>query len=416
MGYRIAADRYEDEEPGSNFFVRHWRGQLSLPASWFLVSGILSTVLVSLLVAGVLMVERGASSLSAIAAAWLSFFLAFLLLRIWALVGTWRSAGRHEARGGSAAWANIARALLVLGVVASLAQTKAYGQQAWEYGQLAIGRDSLGPPAELVQTGEKVLIRGAFTVGTAEKFEQLVDASPNLKRVDLESVGGRIWEAQRIAAIVKRRALETHVDRRCESACTFVLLAGRQRWISPDAQVGFHQPSLPGFTAEQQQAAITANAKDYVEAGIAPSFVEQINATPPESMWYPTHEELVAGGVTDGTEIVVQAGGKRDRVAEKVLATAAELNRAGRTKIDDVTYRVGAVSLKRELTIKHLITAEVSASQARQIGRQLKPELIAAFCGDAPARALIADGAKIVLDYKNTAGRTLFTVPIAACG
>jgi len=61
--------------------------------------------------------------------------------------------------------------------------------------------------------------------------------------------------------------------------------------------VGFHSPSLPGAAAlvrfaEQFQMEFAMRA-----AGVSEAFVRRTLATPPGSMWYPTHEEMIRAGV-----------------------------------------------------------------------------------------------------------------------
>lgn len=417
MSYRYDSDVLDDEDPSANFFIRHWRGHLSLPVSWFLIGGLLSAILIAILVVGVLAIEERAPSLRIIAASWLAFFIVFIVVRGWALVGIWRSAGRHEARGGSAAWANIARALLVVGLLGSLAQGQAYGLQVMEYGRLALGHDSLGEPANVVlaPSGREVTLSGVIALGTADKFEAMVAKAPNLQTINLESPGGRIWEAQRIAAYAKRRGLETHVERNCESACTFILLAGKERWIAPKARVGFHQPSFAGMTGEQQEVSTSLTGQDYIKAGIASDFVDQINATPPESMWYPSHAQMIDAGVISGTEVVVRAGDKTDNLAQRVATAAAEVNRAGQSRLDEVTTRTGARAEGRDLLILNEISVPLSASEAKLARAQMRPLIVKDVCKDASAEALVAAGATITLRYQSKTGRSLFDIPVSNC-
>jgi len=414
MSYRYDPDVLPEEDTDENFIVRHWRGHLSLPKSWFLVGGALSTVLVWIILAGVLVVESGSPSLRLIAAAWVTFFGMFLILRIWALVGIWRSAGNHVARGGQPFWASIARVFLVLGVLGSLSQGRSYGLQVWEFGQLAVGRDSLGEPAVLSRGdgGREITIRGLLTVGTADRFEELAKSTPNLLSINLESNGGRIFEAQRLAEYVRDHKLSTHVSRNCESACTLILLAGQTRSADPEARIGFHQPNFPGFTAEQRRAAIESNSQDYIAAGMAPRFVERAMQASPDQMWYPTHDELVDADVINGDAIVVSSDSSKDTLGRDVRAFAAEIERKTPVRIDEITHLIGADAGGHDLILKYRLSASVDFARGKSA---MAIRLRTQVCTDERSKELIDRGGHYVFRYTQPNGKS-FDVNVNDCG
>jgi hypothetical protein len=104
-----------------SYFIRHWRGQLSLPVSYWInsVLGTVSVVFVSALVGA--LVQPTESLLTWVFLIFTVWIFA-IVVTVWQLVGVWRSAGNHKSRGGSSFWAGAARFMVCLGFL-SLAGT-----------------------------------------------------------------------------------------------------------------------------------------------------------------------------------------------------------------------------------------------------------------------------------------------------
>src|SRR5437867_3865617 len=109
----------------SNYFVRHWRGELSLGISYWLNSN-LAGIAPLALIAAVNMMQEGGYSLRAISFASLGTLLFSVIAWLWSIVGIWRSANHHVARGGSSGWASAARVMVVFGIMAMVGQLAAH--------------------------------------------------------------------------------------------------------------------------------------------------------------------------------------------------------------------------------------------------------------------------------------------------
>jgi hypothetical protein len=167
-----------------------------------------------------------------------------------------------------------------------------------EYALIATGKDPFGQIDVKVSTnGQSVIVVGGFGEGSAVKIERILDAAPSATSLVLNSHGGRLLEARRLARIIRDRQLNTYVENQCVSACTYVFLAGRDRAATPNARIGFHQPTFPGLDSESQKAITQDMLNVYRTAGLSEKFIERISATPPEEMWYPTRDELIASNV-----------------------------------------------------------------------------------------------------------------------
>ncbi len=96
----------EWQTSSSNYFVKHWRGELSLGISYWVNCFLVSIVKIILIVFTSNFPLPYRTLYLAIA------LLAFLPIDIWMLVGLWRSSNRHEARGGSPIWAAFAKLVI----------------------------------------------------------------------------------------------------------------------------------------------------------------------------------------------------------------------------------------------------------------------------------------------------------------
>ena len=98
------------------YFLRHWRGELSLGKafwlSWLLMAAILLSVWFAIIVA--------AAARLAVAPYVLAYWVVGALLQLWWWEGVWRSAQHHTERGGNRVWAILAKVVVVLGVISSI--------------------------------------------------------------------------------------------------------------------------------------------------------------------------------------------------------------------------------------------------------------------------------------------------------
>ena len=106
MGYRFdsfdpdgALLAAEEQDDGS-YWGRHWRGHLPLAQTYWL-NGFLTNMVIAGLGLAFMALEHTGRSLRLISVGFLLYVMLALIARGWSLVGIWRSAGRHAARGGT---------------------------------------------------------------------------------------------------------------------------------------------------------------------------------------------------------------------------------------------------------------------------------------------------------------------------
>jgi hypothetical protein len=332
-----------------NYFVRHWRGELSLPVSYWL-NGILGALMVGVTVAVLAYtINRQGAALPLL---WLvSLIVTWLsaaLLTVWLGVGVWRSATRYR-QGGKRFWGAAAKALVLLGVVevATNFATVGAAQVAGIY-EIVTGDARVGAHEfHVVGNGQTLQFSGGITFGVAREFEQFLNAMVGLKTVELNSTGGRILEAQKISDLIRSRNLATFVTKDCLSACTIVFLGGKQRLMLPAARLGFHQPAFRGMTATDRRAAIETEQQRLQQFGLSKEFAERANGAAPSSMWYPDQDELVREHVV--TRVITPPSAPVATAAPSSPATGIPTASEVAPPVSATGYDIGGVKLPADL-------------------------------------------------------------------
>lgn len=278
-----------------NFIARHWRGELSLPRSYWINHLLLGfCVGAAFGVLGAVINSRAAEQpvrwLISLGLSW----SAIILFTTWAGIGVWRAASAYR-RAGKRFWgaaAKVTIALVMLNLV--------YGflfvaiPQASGICEILAGDTHLGAHQfKVLNNGTMLDFSGGISFGTAKEFETMLKAMDNVRTVRLNSNGGRIVEAQKISDLIRARGLSTFVTRQCASACTIVFLGGKQRYLLSTARLGFHQPYFRGMTADGQRMAIAREEARLQHFGLSNTFAARANAASPSGMWFPEQSELL---------------------------------------------------------------------------------------------------------------------------
>jgi hypothetical protein len=319
-----------EARPSSNFFVRHWRGEISLGWAYWGVA-VVGNVLAFLAILGVNLLFTADKGFDPGPIFWLQVttWAIVLVVLVWQVVGTWRSATNHAARRTAASlgtgWATAAKIMLVLGVMRTIAEFSQGGAlQIAETYDMAFRGDPRMPAYSLrvMRNGTEIEVTGGFKFGLTADFERVVSASPRVRVVHLTSIGGRIGEAAKLNDAIKKRGLVTYVSTHCESACTLAFASGRERWVNRSGKLGFHGPAFPGMTSADLDVAAGAWKAQYTSAGFATAFVDRALAVPSAEMWYPTAQEMLAArvitNVSDGSQFA--ASGYEVGVTKEMLA------------------------------------------------------------------------------------------------
>jgi hypothetical protein len=170
---------------------------------------------------------------------------------------------------------------------------------------IAAGRAAASPTAEfeapyairVMPGGSAVEVSGSFSWAVPQNLMATLASAPDVRTVRLDSPGGHLQPALQVAEIIRARGLDTYVPRMCASACTVVFLAGRDRFVAPDARLGFHQASAPGVPPSYFDALLRAT---YQKARVPDGFIDHVLRTPPQSIWFPDPRMLRDLHLTSG--------------------------------------------------------------------------------------------------------------------
>jgi len=329
-----------------NIVTRHWRGELPLWASYWLVVwlGNIGFALLGLGIAKAFRAESGYNPTNIFAVIVLTWSTLVVVVT-WQLVGVWRAANKyaHErARVGLGAfWGRLAQVAVILGGIGNLATfTREGAPQLVEVSGMAFRNDPDVPDyaIRVMRDGTEAEIVGGFKFGLTEDFVKILSASRQISVVHLDSIGGRLGEGEKMYKLIRDRGLNTYVSSKCLSACTLAFAGGRERFLHRDASLGFHKGTFPGVR-EGDFDSIQRNV--FRSAGFDETFIVEALSTPHNEMWRPSPQALVRAkvvtAIADGTKFAFSGLGadlSKERVG-KVLANALPVFNTIRTRFPD---------------------------------------------------------------------------------
>jgi GYF domain 2 len=311
----------------ANFVVSHWRGDLPLWVSFWVIS-VLGNVTMAIISIVVSAYEQGGAlnprgMFGTVVALWTCTWV----IAIWQIVGLWRSARNHMAAcrqaGRSPLWGGVAQVVCAFAVLGGVATFLKDGvPQLREVYLVAFADDPELPGygIRVMRDGAEAEIAGGFKYGLTDEFARTLDASPQVKVVHLDSLGGRLGEGRKLFDLIRERGLSTFVSSKCLSACTLAFAGGRERFLQRGAVLGFHRGSFagaPDSMPDDLQAAV------FRVAGFDGRFIEKALSTSHKDMWEPSERVLLDARVV--TQIV-----GTDRFAFSGLGTKPDKERLAR--------------------------------------------------------------------------------------
>lgn len=195
-------------QQNANYFVRHWRGGLSLRASY--ASGFVVAIAVLAIVFGVrgLDVQPHPTFYSVLAMSGPLVILPAII--IWQIVGLWRAAGKHVSRGGRRWVAMLGRLAVVLIVVRFGYYYYGIGLPVGiEYGRIALGQDKWAAyQVTVLRDTAELEISGPIGYGLTNRVRTELDANPAIESVRLKSTAGYPSEARALQKLIEQRGLK----------------------------------------------------------------------------------------------------------------------------------------------------------------------------------------------------------------
>jgi len=143
----------------------------------------------------------------------------------------------------------------------------------------------------------RIVIKGDLGFGTYKKLEQALAMSPKLTLVEIESPGGYVIEGLAMAHLIEKNRLDTVSFEQCHSACTFLLAGVDERYLGPEAKIGFHRSwSYAGGFGIGWNRTDHKIAEYYRSRSTSNAFVQRALDTPGHSIWLPSPGEMFAAG------------------------------------------------------------------------------------------------------------------------
>jgi hypothetical protein len=180
--------------------------------------------------------------------------------------------------------------------------------------------------------GDVLRLRGDIKAGDYVKFRSYFTEQRRIVGLDLDSPGGSLHEGSRIAILTRQKRLSTYASKECDSACAFIFLMGRKRYISKQAKIGVH--AVGNDDGSEDRGAIRDTiqfARLFAKLGIPSSTIGKMVATPPRKITYLDQSDLTSLKViardpfardpADGCER------GSDKYANRVAPAAASISR-----------------------------------------------------------------------------------------
>jgi hypothetical protein len=149
-----------------------------------------------------------------------------------------------------------------------------------------------------------ITIGGMISPGDAETFDQLTSANDTKYAVNLDTEGGSILEAQKIAHRIHQLGpiMITSISdgKVCESACVLLFFATDRRFAHSSAVVGLHRAWRPrnGGGYDDAPDGVAMMAKELARDGVSEATIKHMEETPGASMFYLQGDALAREGVT----------------------------------------------------------------------------------------------------------------------
>jgi hypothetical protein len=150
-----------------------------------------------------------------------------------------------------------------------------------------------------------IMLNGEVTHSLASDFNRALAARPSARIVVLNSPGGYVDNALRVARLVRERGMSTLVAKGmgCYSACAYIFFAGASRWV--EGELGVHQISAEVADLVMAQTTL-GDVLDALDSyGVEQTVISVMLKTPPQDMYIFTMREIADLGINLGGPILI---------------------------------------------------------------------------------------------------------------
>jgi peptidoglycan hydrolase-like protein with peptidoglycan-binding domain len=152
---------------------------------------------------------------------------------------------------------------------------------------------------------ELIVLNADITDQTPAEFDRALAARPDVRIVALNSPGGSVDSALRMADEIHKRGLTTFVpaDMGCYSACAYIFFAGIDR--QAQGELGVHQISAEVADLVLAQTTLGDVLDAMQSFGVDQRVISHMLRTPPDDMYVFSQAELADFGITSGDPLTI---------------------------------------------------------------------------------------------------------------
>lgn len=148
--------------------------------------------------------------------------------------------------------------------------------------------------------GQVLTYDGIMSSGMMGDLDALLANSQDLRQITLNSPGGNLNEARRLAQRVLQYGLDTHVVEECSASCLLAFTAGANRTLGRGAKLGFHRYGLDFKQLMPFVETDVERLQDqsfFEQQQISPAFINRYFNADRRALWYPRRNELFDAGI-----------------------------------------------------------------------------------------------------------------------
>jgi len=271
------------------YLIRHWRGELPLAQALWLNGVALTAVIFGF--SQLSIYGRWQSTIDSypdLTALTIFSIIFLIIVPVWQLRGIWKAADHHIDHVGTILAGRGAQTVAtVLTLLAVIRVTGAVGDVAL-MAPVALNTGIYRADIIVRKNGRELEIRGGFGFGLSGRMAVILADYPAIRRIRLESWGGSLTEAIKLAQLIERNQLNTYTGRRCTNTCIVPFVSGQHRTLKGLGRLAFTDAyGLPKSAVDH-----------FRRRGMTQRFLlswEQFNPR----TWYPTERELRFSGIVD---------------------------------------------------------------------------------------------------------------------
>ncbi|MCK4959055.1 MAG: hypothetical protein KAT00_06635 [Planctomycetes bacterium] len=286
----------------TNYIAKHWRGELSLAVSFWVNFGLLNIV-ISLIVEPPDTLKLIEHPVLFARMNIICNVIHILIVHPWQVFGLWRACNRHVRINGKRLWARTVQGLVTIGLIATLASIISDWPAYKDSTRLGFGKDKYGDYTLTLEKDNTIIhLQGGIGYGISRGVGKLLREFPEIEAIILDSAGGIHYEGMALARLVCDHSLDTYSFKGCSSAATTAFVMGKNRALGLGAELSFHSagPMYETLSSiEYLKSCDTECRLVFEEQGVPSEFLDRIDATPNEELWYPTVDELLDAGVVN---------------------------------------------------------------------------------------------------------------------